>query len=182
MSKLRIGIIGSGGIAQGSHMKGYAAIPDLCEIVATCDVKEETALEAATKFGVKTTYTDYNEMLAKENLDAVSVCTPNKFHKEPTVAALKAGVNVLCEKPLGMNAGECREMCSVARDTGKILQVGLQSRFNGPPRWLKAYIDAGSMGDIYFAREEECPAGACLSTRTCRGAARSSISGFTFST
>jgi predicted dehydrogenase len=101
---------------------------------------------------VKTTYTDYNEMLAKENLDAVSVCTPNKFHKEPTVAALKAGVNVLCEKPLGMNAGECREMCSVARDTGKILQVGLQSRFNGPPRWLKAYIDAGSMGDIYFAR------------------------------
>jgi predicted dehydrogenase len=152
MARLRIGIIGSGGIAQGSHMKGYAAIPDLCEIVATCDVREETAKEAATKFNVPATYTDYEEMLAKENLDAVSVCTPNKFHKAPTIAALKAGVNVLCEKPLGMNADECREMCAVARDSGKILQVGLQSRFNGPPKWLKAYIDAGNMGDIYFAR------------------------------
>jgi predicted dehydrogenase len=142
MAKLRIGIIGSGGIAQGSHMKGYAAIPDLCEIVATCDVREETAKEAAAKFNVPATYTDYAEMLEKENLDAVSVCTPNKFHKDPTIAALKAGVNVLCEKPLGMNAPECREMCAVARDSGKILQVGLQSRFNGPPKWLKAYIDA----------------------------------------
>jgi predicted dehydrogenase len=152
MAKLRIGIIGSGGIAQGSHMKGYAAIPDLCEIVATCDVREETAKEAAAKFNVPATYTDYAEMLEKENLDAVSVCTPNKFHKDPTIAALKAGVNVLCEKPLGMNAPECREMCAVARDSGKILQVGLQSRFNGPPKWLKAYIDAGNMGDVYFAR------------------------------
>src|ERR1700729_2857934 len=122
MAKLRIGIIGSGGIAQGSHMRGYAAIPDLCEIVATCDVKEDIAKEAAAKFDVKSTYTDFNEMLAKENLDGVSVCTPNKFHKEPTIAALKAGVNVLCEKPLGMNAQECREMCAVARDSGKILQ------------------------------------------------------------
>ena len=152
MSKLRIGIIGSGGIAQGSHMKGYAAIPDLCEMVATCDVKEETAKEAAERFGIKHTYTDYNEMLQKEKLDGVSVCTPNKFHKQPTVDALNAGVNVLCEKPLGMNADECREMCATARDTGKLLQVGLQSRFNGPPKWLKAYIDAGNMGDVYFAR------------------------------
>jgi predicted dehydrogenase len=152
MSKLRIGIIGSGGIAQGSHMRGYAAIPDLCEIVATCDVKEEIAKQAAEKFGVEKTYTDYREMLADEKLDGVSVATPNKFHKQPTIDALKAGVNVLCEKPLGMNADECREMCAAARDSGKILQVGLQSRFNGPPRWLKQYIDAGNMGDVYFAR------------------------------
>ncbi|HWD41959.1 MAG TPA: Gfo/Idh/MocA family oxidoreductase [Fimbriimonas sp.] len=152
MSKLRIGIIGSGGIAQGCHMRGYASIPDQCEMVAACDVKEEIAKEAAEKFGITKTYTDYKEMLAKEKLDAVSVATPNKFHKQPTIDALKAGVNVLCEKPLGMNAQECREMCAAARDSGKILQVGLQSRFNGPPRWLKDYIDAGNMGDVYFAR------------------------------
>lgn len=152
--KLRIGIIGSGGIAQGCHMRGYAAIPDLCEMVATCDVNEETAKKAAEKFEVPNVYTDYRKMLEKENLDAVSVATPNKFHKQPTIDALKAGVNVLCEKPLGMNADECREMCAAARDSGKILQVGLQSRFNGPSRWLKQYIDAGNMGDIYFARAQ----------------------------
>lgn len=152
--KLRIGIIGSGGIAQGCHMRGYAAIPELCEIVATCDVNPETAKKAAEKFDVPNTYTDYNEMLKKENLDAVSVATPNKYHKQPTIDALKAGVHVLCEKPLGMNADECREMCAAARESGKILQVGLQSRFNGPSRWLKTYIDGGNMGDIYFARAQ----------------------------
>jgi predicted dehydrogenase len=152
--KLRIGIIGSGGIAQGCHMRGYAAIPELCEIVATCDVNEETAKKAAEKFDVPNTYTDYTEMLAKEELDAVSVATPNKYHLEPTVAALKAGVHVLCEKPLGMNADECREMCAAARDNKRILQVGLQSRFNGPSRWLKSYIDAGNMGDVQFARAQ----------------------------
>ena len=91
-------------------------------------------------------------MLDKEKLDGVSVATPNKYHMQPTIDSLKAGVNVLCEKPLGMNAAECRKMCAAARDSGKILQVGLQSRFNGPPRWLKAYIDDGQMGDIYFSR------------------------------
>jgi predicted dehydrogenase len=135
-------------------MRGYAAIPELCEIVATCDVNEETAKKAAEKFDVPNTYTDYRKMLEKEDLDAVSVATPNKFHKEPTIDALKAGVHVLCEKPLGMNADECREMCAAARESGKILQVGLQSRFNGPSRWLKTYIDAGNMGDIYFARAQ----------------------------
>ena len=154
MAKLRIGIIGSGGIAQSSHMRGYAAVPDLCEIVACSDLVEATAKAAAEKFGVPATYTDYKEMLAKENLDAVSVTTPNKFHMGPTIDALKAGVNVLCEKPLGMNADECRKMCAAARDSGRILQVGLQSRFNGPSRWMKTYIDAGHMGDVQFARAQ----------------------------
>ena len=152
--KLRIGIIGSGGIAQGCHMRGYAAIPDLCEIVACADVNEATAKAAAEKYNVPKTYTDYKEMLANEELDGVSVATPNKFHKDPTVDALNAGVHVLCEKPLGMNADECREMCAAARDTGKILQVGLQSRFMGSSNWLRQYIDAGNLGDVYFARAQ----------------------------
>jgi len=152
--KLRIGIIGSGGIAQGCHMKGYSTIPDLCEIVAVSDVNIETAKTAAEKFGVDKTYTDYKEMLANEKLDGVSVATPNKYHMQPTIDALEAGVNVLCEKPLGMNADECRAMCRAAEDSGKILQVGLQSRFNGPSRWLKSYIDEGNVGDVYFARAQ----------------------------
>ncbi|MDX2064204.1 MAG: Gfo/Idh/MocA family oxidoreductase [Fimbriimonadaceae bacterium] len=152
--KLRIGIIGSGGIAQNCHMRGYAAIPDLCEMVACCDVNETTAKTAAEKFNVAKTYTDFREMLAEENLDGVSVATPNKFHLEPTVASLEAGVNVLCEKPLGMNADECRLMCAAAKKSGKILQVGLQSRFGGDAVWLRDYIAAGNVGDVYFARAQ----------------------------
>ncbi|MBC8065918.1 MAG: Gfo/Idh/MocA family oxidoreductase [Chlorobia bacterium] len=152
--KLRIGIIGSGGIAQGCHMRGYATMPDLCEMVAVCDVNPETAKTAADKYEVAKTYTDYRTMLAEEKLDAVSVATPNAYHLQPTIDALKAGVHVLCEKPLAMNADEARKMCAAARDTGKILQVALQQRFTGQARFMKQYIEGGNMGDIYYARAQ----------------------------
>jgi predicted dehydrogenase len=152
--KLKIGIIGSGGIAQGCHMRGYASIPELCEIVAVCDVNPEMAKQAADKFDVKDVYTDYRELLKDKEIDAVSVATPNKYHMQPTVDALNAGKHVLCEKPLGMNADECRAMCRAAQDNGKILQVGLQSRFSGPLRFMKDYIDGGNLGDVYYARAQ----------------------------
>lgn len=152
--KLRIGIIGSGGIARNCHMKGYASIPDLCEMVAVCDVNPETAKLAADQYSVEKIYSDYNEMLASGEVDAVSVATPNKYHKEPTIAALNAGVHVLCEKPLAMDAVEAKAMCAAARESGKILQVGLQSRFSGEGRFMRDYIQAGNMGEIYFARAQ----------------------------
>lgn len=152
--KLKIGIIGSGGIAQGCHMKGYQSIPDLCEMVAVCDVNPEIAKQAADKFDITQTYVDYRELLADKDIDAVSVATPNRYHMQPTVDALTAGKHVICEKPLGTNADECREMCRAAKNSGKILQVGLQSRFSGPIRFMKDYIDAGNMGHIYFARTQ----------------------------
>jgi predicted dehydrogenase len=152
--KIKVGIIGSGGIAQGAHMKGYASIPEECEIVAVCDMNPEVAAEAAKKFDVAKQYTDYKEMLADKEIDAVSVCTPNKFHVGPTVDALRAGKHVLCEKPLGMNADECRQMCKAAKESGKILQVALQSRFSGGAKFLKEYINLGHMGDIYYARAQ----------------------------
>lgn len=152
--KLKIGIIGSGGIARGCHMKGYASVPDACEMVAVCDVNPDTAKLAADEFGIKQTYTDYRDLLADPEIDAVTVATPNAYHVGPTVDALKAGKHVICEKPLGMNAAECRDMCRAAKKSGKILQVALQSRFSGPARFVKEYIDAGKMGDIYYARAQ----------------------------
>ncbi len=152
--KVRVGIIGAGGIAQNAHMKGYETIPDTCEMVAVADLNEKVANEAAEKFGIKRIYSDYREMLADGEIDAVSVTTPNKFHKDPTIDALRAGIHVLCEKPLAMNAAEAKEMCAAARESGKILQVALQSRFSGPGRFMKEYIDAGNMGEIYFARAQ----------------------------
>lgn len=152
--KLKIGIIGSGGIAQSCHIPGYQSIPDQCEIVAVCDVSPDIAEKAAEKAGVSKTYADYRELLADKQIDAVSVTTPNKYHMQPTIDALKAGKNVLCEKPLAMNADEARKMCAAARDSGKILQVALQSRFTGAGLFMRDFIGAGHMGDIYYARAQ----------------------------
>jgi len=153
VSNIRVGIIGSGGIAQSVHFPGYKATAG-CEIVACCDVFEATARKAADKFNVPAVYTDYNEMLKRERLDAVSVCTPNKFHIAPTLAALARGVNVLCEKPIAMNPAEARRMCAAAKKARRILQVGLNNRFNGNAQALKKFINAGELVKIYYARAQ----------------------------
>ncbi|MBL8088360.1 MAG: Gfo/Idh/MocA family oxidoreductase [Chthonomonas sp.] len=150
--KLKIGLIGAGGIAQMAHMPGYQTASDMCEMVAAADPNPATLAIAKEKFGIERHYSDYHEMLEKEQLDAVSVTTPNVFHRQPTLDALRAGCHVMCEKPLAMNAEEGKEMCRVAREQGKLLQVGLQSRFSAPARFLKNFIDHGHMGDIQYAR------------------------------
>lgn len=152
MKKLGIGIIGSGGIAQSCHMPGYASIPDKCEILAVCDADPEVAKAAAEKFGVGKVLTEYHELLSMPEIDAVSIATPNAFHKQPTIDALRAGKHVLCEKPMAMNGAECREMMAAEKESGKVLQIALQWRFGGAVRFMKDFIDKGHMGDIYYAR------------------------------
>lgn len=154
IKKLKIGMIGCGGIAHGAHIPGYLAIPDQAELVWACDVNEERAKETAEKHGFTKVTTDYKEVLADPEIDAVSITTPNKFHYQPTIDALNAGKHVLCEKPLAMNAAEAREMCRAARDNNRILQVALQMRFSGPGAFMKDYIKNGHMGDVYYARAQ----------------------------
>ena len=152
--KLKIGIIGSGGIAMGCHLPGYASVPDLCEVVAVCDVNPESAQKAASQFNIPQIYSDYHQLLADGEIDAVSVTTPNAFHIGPTIDALKAGKHVLCEKPLAMNADEAKKMCRAAKESGKILQVALQLRFSGAMQFMREYISHGHMGKIYYARAQ----------------------------
>jgi len=152
--KLGIGIIGSGGIAQNAHMPGYAAVPDLCEIVAVADVNADTAKAAAEKFNVKHVFEDYRRMLEMDEVDAVSVCTPNYLHYEPTLMAFGAGKHVLCEKPIAMNATEAAEMVAAGRKAGRKFMVGYNSRFAPSNQLLKEHIDGGDLGDIYFARAQ----------------------------
>jgi predicted dehydrogenase len=149
-----IGIIGSGGIAQAAHMPGYAAYPDLCCMVAVADINPEVAKAAAEKFNVPHVFTDYRELLKLKEVDAVSICTPNYLHKQPTIDALEAGKHVLVEKPMAMNAQEGREMLAAAKRTGKKLQVALNMRFSTGVRTIKRFIDAGKLGEIYYARAQ----------------------------
>ena len=163
MSKVRVGIIGTGGISN-AHMGGYKALPDEVEVVAVCDINEPKVKAYAEKYGVSAWYTDFNEMLAKEDLDCVSVTTWNSAHMPATVAALNAGVNVICEKPMAMNAAEAELMLDAAKKNNKLLQIGFVRRFGDDARAAKKYIDAGAIGDIYYGkaqylRRRGCPGG-----------------------
>jgi len=155
VKSIGIGIIGSGGIAQGAHLPAYKALAeDDVRVVAVADVRRETAEQAAKKFEVPHIYEDYRELLKRSDIDAVSVCTPNFMHKQPTIDALEAGKHVLVEKPLAINAAEGREMVAAARRTGKKLQAGLNNRFGSGPQALKRFIEAGELGSVYYARSQ----------------------------
>ena len=150
MSTLKVGIIGAGSISE-AHIKGYKAL-DNVELYALCDINEERAKEKAEKHGFAHVYTDYDEMLKLEDLDAVSVCTWNNGHAPATIAALKAGKHVLCEKPTAMNAKEAAAMKEAADESGKLLMIGFVRRHGNDAKILKDFIDAGDLGDIYYAK------------------------------
>ncbi|MHC4249913.1 MAG: Gfo/Idh/MocA family protein, partial [Planctomycetota bacterium] len=127
--KVRVGIIGSGGIATAAHMPGYKADPD-CEIVAVCDVSAKAAKKAAEKFEVPKIYSDYKELAADPDIEAVSVCTPNFMHMAPTIACLEEGKHVMVEKPIARDAKEGAAMVRAARKAKKLLAVGLHFRYD----------------------------------------------------
>lgn len=106
----------------------------------------------AEDFDIPDIYTDYRELLARDDIDAVSVCVPNFLHKEITVAALQAGKHVLCEKPMAMNADEAKAMLAAANESGKILMIGFNIRFRSDVQRLKQFVDAGDLGEIYYAK------------------------------
>ncbi|HHX65115.1 MAG TPA: Gfo/Idh/MocA family oxidoreductase [Chloroflexi bacterium] len=148
-NSIRVGIIGAGNIAQSVHIPGYRAQEGV-EVVSICDILPGRAAEVASRHGIPRSYDSYEEMLAAEDLDAVSVCTPNFAHAAATVAALRAGVNVLCEKPMAMCVAEGKEMVAAARESGRLLQIGLNWRFTTEAQTLKRFIEAGELGDIYY--------------------------------
>ena len=153
MEKIRIGIIGCGGIANGKHMPSLRNVKD-CEMVAFCDLIEERAVKAAKDFGTEDAkvYTDYKKLLEDKTIDVVHVCTPNRSHSFITVDALEAGKHVMCEKPMAINSAEAKKMVDAAKRTGKKLTIGYQNRQRNDTRYLKMEADQGTFGDIYYAR------------------------------
>lgn len=152
--KLIVGLIGTGGIARGCHIPGYQSVADQAEIKWACDIDKALAQKVAAEHSIPHVTDDYRDILNDPEVDAVSITTPNKFHFQPTIDALNAGKHVLCEKPLAMDANEARQMCRAAKESGKVLQVALQLRFGGNARYVQQFIDAGHMGDIYYARAQ----------------------------
>lgn len=150
--RLKVGIIGCGGIANGKHMPSLKAINKV-DMVAFCDIIEERAVKAAKEYGVEgaKVYTDYKELLKDESIDVVHVCTPNRAHADISIDALHAGKHVMCEKPMAKTAADARRMVEAAKETGKKLTIGYQHRHKAESTYLKNVINRGDLGEVYFA-------------------------------
>ncbi len=150
--RIKAGIIGCGGIANGKHMPSIKATGEI-DLVAFCDIIKERADKAALEYGASgaKVFTDYKELLELD-LDAVYVCTPNRSHSFITVDALHSGKHVMCEKPMAINATEAKKMLDAAIETGKVLTIGYQNRFRPDSQYLKKACKQGDLGDIYFAK------------------------------
>ena len=122
MRKLRVGIVGCGGIANGKHLPAMKKNGNF-EIVAFCDLIEERARKAKEEYGTPDArvYTDYKELL-KEDVEAVYVLTPNSVHAPVSIAALEAGKHVMCEKPMAKTYAEAKAMVEAAKKSGKLLR------------------------------------------------------------
>ncbi|MEA5077025.1 MAG: Gfo/Idh/MocA family oxidoreductase [Anaerolineaceae bacterium] len=145
-----IGIIGCGKIAQVRHIPEYADNPNV-KLSGYFDLNQERAAELAKKYGGKA-YATYQDLLADKSIDAVSVCTANTSHAEITIAALKAGKHVLCEKPMATNLPECETMVKTAKETGKFLMIGHNQRLAKAHVKAKELLNSGLIGEIISFR------------------------------
>ena len=145
---MKVAVIGCGTIANSAHIPAYMK-NEKVEIAYFCDILPERAQAAVEKYGCGQPVTDYRDVLQDAEVEAVSVCTPNNVHAEITMAALRAGKNVLCEKPAARTYEEALEMQKVQRETGKVLNIGVVNRFNTAVNKIKNYIDNGRLGDVH---------------------------------
>ncbi len=150
MKKIKIGIIGVGGISQ-MHINSYRANPNV-ELYAFCDIDKKRLEEKGKANGIARLFTSAQEMCALPELDAVSVCTWNSAHAPCAIVALEAGKHVLCEKPMATHAAQAQAMLDAAERSGKILAMGFVRRFGRDCTFAKDFAEAGALGEVYFAK------------------------------
>lgn len=152
--KIKVGIVGCGGIANGKHLPSLKANADLCEIVAFCDLIPERAQKTAEEYGIPHAQvcTDYKDLLANEKVDVVHVCVPNVAHCAITCDAFAAGKHVMCEKPMAATPADASKMMDAWKKSGKMFTIGYQNRFRTDTQTLHASCVAGELGEIYFAK------------------------------
>lgn len=149
--RLRFGVIGTGEFAEVCHVPGLQSHPQ-AEVVALCGRRYDRVRAMADRLNITDVYTDHRELCARDDLDGVTVATPNVFHAEQALAALTQGKHTFCEKPLGMNVAEVREMVRVAETSGKLHQVAFTFRYAYGVRELRRRVWAGDIGEPYYLR------------------------------
>jgi predicted dehydrogenase len=149
-NKIKVGVVGVG--IGRVHLDGYKKLGDSVEIFGVCDLNEARATAVGTEFGAAHVFTDYAQMFAAAELDAVSVCTPNALHAEVALAAIRAGKHVLCEKPMADTLAHAQEIVEATRGSDRVFMMGMNNRFRGDTQVLKSLIGDGQLGDIYYAK------------------------------
>ena len=144
----KVALIGAGWAARNAHLPGFraAGVP----VAAICDINPAPAQTLAKQYAIPNVYSDYKEMIEREQPDSVHVLLPNVAHREPVLFALAAGANVLCEKPIATSAAEAREMFAAAKAAKRTLMAAQSWRFESPSRAVKRLVDDGELGEIYF--------------------------------
>ena len=145
---MKVAVIGCGTIANAAHIPSYMNNPE-AEIKYFCDIIPERAEAAVEKYGCGTAITDYHIALNDPEIEAVSVCTPNHMHPTISIDAMRAGKDVLCEKPAARTYAEALEMQKVQHETGRILNIGVVNRFNDSVNLIKKFIDDGKLGEVF---------------------------------
>ena len=148
---LNVAIVGTGGIAH-AHMQAYQTLKDRCRVVALVDIIPGKARRFMEEFGLSCdTYEDHREILPRQDIDLVDVCTPPYVHAQISINALRSGKNVVCEKPMAASLEECDAMLKARDESGKLLSIIAQNRFRKPIRDLKALLDSGIAGRVRHA-------------------------------
>jgi predicted dehydrogenase len=144
-----------GGISRNEHLPGWGLVP-FAEVAALADVSEEALYRAAEVVVVPSTrqFRDWHDLVTLDDLDVVDICTPNKTHAPIALATLRAGKHVLCEKPMATTAADVLLLMQAAQAGGRLLMAAQHFRFNPASRQLKALLDDGMLGDLYYARAQ----------------------------
>ncbi|MGA3065295.1 MAG: Gfo/Idh/MocA family oxidoreductase [Tepidisphaeraceae bacterium] len=148
--KLRVAVIGCGGISE-TQIRSLQSLPDV-EIIAAAEPDASRLKTVADKFNISDRFSDWKSLLKSAGPDAVTICTPNALHVQPTVDCLNAGCHVMVEKPMAMTPAECKKMIAAAKRAGKKLAVGFQYRFHPSTEFLLRARDDGRFGKILFVK------------------------------
>jgi len=150
MQRVRVGIIGAGKIARNHIRIGFAAAG--AEVVALADINEEALNALGDEFEIENRYKDWQALVARDDIEAVSVALPPFLHAPATIDALKAGKHVLCEKPMSCTVQEAEAMVQAAKDADRKLMIYYRRRLLNATQKAKELIESGALGKIYFAR------------------------------
>jgi predicted dehydrogenase len=151
--KIKVGVVGVGGIGHDQHLPGWAKVP-FAEVTALADTSPDALKRASASLPRAELFVDWHDLVSRTDLDVVDICTPNGLHAPVALSALQAGKDVLCEKPLATTAADVVSLADAARSAGRILTTMQQLRYDRTARQLKALIDGGMLGDVYYARAQ----------------------------
>lgn len=151
MEKVKIGIVGLGWVAQVVHLPILSKLGE-AEIVAVCDRDKSRGRLVAEKFGIKSLYTDVTQMLESEQMDAVIVSTSTDSHKDVAIAALKAGKDVLVEKPIARKYDEAAAIAEAVKVSKRKLMVGMNHRFRPDTMLLKSFLEGKELGKVFYTK------------------------------